>query len=139
MKKLSFQDGINRLSQYHFRMTYKAFECCKYRLIGQYLLTKWWEKLSLVKVLFNSRRTSIWITSVFSIFVEVRFQEFSVLQPAKGPFFDILTFLGARRLILVNMCWSNVFQINLTWKFTSRGAENIFEPCSYLQYSRSYN
>ena len=93
----------------------------------------------LVKVLFNSRRTSIWITFVFSIFAEVRFKEFSVLQTAKGPFFDILIFLGARRLILVNMCWPNVFQINLTWKFPSRGTENAFESCSYLQYSRSYN
>ena len=37
------------------------------------------------------------------------------------------------------LCWPNVFQINLTWKFTSRGTENVFESCSYLQYSRSYN
>ena len=112
-----------------------------YRLIGQHYFfkTKWWEKFSLVKVLFNSRRTSIWITSVFSIFAEVRFQEFSVLQPAKGPFFEILIFLGALRLILVNMCWPDVFQIDLTWKFTSGGAENIFNSCSYLQYLRSYN
>jgi len=101
--------------------------------------TKYLKKLSLVKVVFNNRRTSIWIISVFSIFAEVQFQEFSVLQPAKGPFFDFLTFLGARRLILVNVCWPNVFQINLTWKFFSRGAENIFESYSYLQYSRSYN
>ena len=101
--------------------------------------TKYLKQLSLVKILFNSRRTSIWITFVFSIFAEVRFKEFSVLQTAKGPFFDILTFLGARRLILVNMSWPNVFQINLTWKFTSRGTENVFESCSYLQYSRSYN
>ena len=92
-----------------------------YRLIGQHLLTKWWEKLSLVKVLFNSRRTSIWITSVFSIFVEVRFQEFSVLQPAKGPFFDFLTYLGARirRLILVNMtCVDQMFS-KLIWRESS--------------------
>jgi hypothetical protein len=102
-----------------------------YRLITQreFCWPNGEKKYLFVKALFNSRGTSIWITTVFSILAGVRFQEFSVLQPAKGPFFDFLTFSGARRLILVNMCWPDDFQINLTWKFISRGAENIFESC----------
>ena len=77
MKKLSFQDGINRLSQYCFRMTYKTFECC-WRPFVIHKLLKTITKIS------HSRRTSIWITFVSSIFAEVRFKEFSVLQAAKG-------------------------------------------------------
>ena len=58
MKKLSFQDGINRLSQYDFRMTYKTFECCW----RPFVIHKVFETIaiishiSLVQMLYQSRK-----------------------------------------------------------------------------------
>ena len=92
------------------------------------MLTRWRQKLSLVNVHFNSRRTCIWSLSISPIFAEVRLKEFWMLQTAKWPFFNILAFLSVLMVILVNMCWPNVIQINFMWKCTSKGSERLCRP-----------
>ena len=58
MKKSFFQDEINRLSQYNFRMTYKTFECCW----RPFVIHKLFEtitiisNISLVQMLYQSRK-----------------------------------------------------------------------------------
>ena len=104
-----------------------------------YVFSAPFSKKVCLNVHFNSRRTCMWSLSIPPIFAEVRLKEFWMLQTAKWLFFNILAFLSVLKVILVNRCWPDVSQINFTWKFTSKGSENIFESFSYLQYSRSYD
>ena len=58
MKKSFFQDEINRLFQYNFRITYKTFECCW----RPFVIHKLFETItiishiSLVQMLYQSRK-----------------------------------------------------------------------------------